>query len=156
MVPEDRSYQAQYFAKILSSPLASMPHISFYHHLKESSENVLWIVITLKSSTFSALKSATTSDFETTYFMLSLKNLTKICSKSWWLSLFWWNRSIFHIFWFFFIIHLLLLGKIPQPCMAGEKFSLWSTAFVYFPQNTSDHFYLLQILLIFSVKIRKP
>ena len=41
MVPEDRSYQTQYFAKIFPSPLASTLHIHFYLHLKESSENAL-------------------------------------------------------------------------------------------------------------------
>ena len=41
MVSEDRSYQKQYFAKIFPSLLASMLHIHFYFHLKESSENAL-------------------------------------------------------------------------------------------------------------------
>ena len=58
MVPECRSYQTQYFAKIFPSPLASSKHIHFYLHLNESSENALWIDITLKSATFSATESA--------------------------------------------------------------------------------------------------
>ena len=41
MVPEDRSYQTQYFAKIFPSPLASTLHIHFDLHLKESSETEL-------------------------------------------------------------------------------------------------------------------
>ena len=41
MVPVDRSYQTQYFAKIFPSPLASTLHIHFYLHFKESSENAL-------------------------------------------------------------------------------------------------------------------
>ena len=77
MVPEDRSYQKQYFAKIFPSLLASTLHIHFYFHLKESSENALWIAIALKSATFSAPETA----LETTYFMLFLKNLTKNLEK---------------------------------------------------------------------------
>ena len=37
MVPEDRSYQTQYFAKILLSPLALTLEIHFYLHFQESS-----------------------------------------------------------------------------------------------------------------------
>ena len=59
MIPEDRSYQTQHFAEIFPSPLASTLHIHFYPHLKESSENTLWIDIGLKSTTFSAPKNAT-------------------------------------------------------------------------------------------------
>ena len=59
------------------SPLASTLHIHFYLHLKESSENALWIAIALKSATFSAPETA----LETTYFMLFLKNLTKNLEK---------------------------------------------------------------------------
>ena len=81
MVPEDRSYQTQYFAKIFPSPLASTLHIHFYLHLKESSENALWIAIALKSATFSAPESAPETALETTYFMLFLKNLTKNLEK---------------------------------------------------------------------------
>ena len=81
MVPVERSYQRQYFSKILPSPLASKLHISFYLHLKESSENALWILIALKSATFSAPKSASETALETTYLMLFLKNLTKNLKK---------------------------------------------------------------------------
>ena len=35
MVPEDRSYQTQYFAKIFHSPLALMMQIHFYLHFQE-------------------------------------------------------------------------------------------------------------------------
>ena len=37
VVPEDRSYQTQYFAKILLSPLALTLQILFYLHFQESS-----------------------------------------------------------------------------------------------------------------------
>ena len=37
MVPEDRSYQTQSFAKIFPSPLALMLQIHFYLHFQESS-----------------------------------------------------------------------------------------------------------------------
>ena len=39
MVPEDRSYQTQYFTEIF--PLALTLHINVYLHLQESSENAL-------------------------------------------------------------------------------------------------------------------
>ena len=81
MVPEDRSYQTQYFAKIFLSLLASTLHIHFYLHLKESSENALWIAIALKSETFSAPKSAPETALETTYFMLFHKYLTRNLEK---------------------------------------------------------------------------
>ena len=76
-IPKDRSYQTQYFVKIFPSPLASMLHVDFYLHLKESSENAAWIAIALKSATFSGPETA----LETTYFMLFLKNLTKNLEK---------------------------------------------------------------------------
>lgn len=39
MVPENRSYQIQYFAKTFSRPLALTLHIHFHLHLKEASRN---------------------------------------------------------------------------------------------------------------------
>ena len=36
MVPEDRSYQTQYFAKIFPSPLVLTLQIHFYLHFQES------------------------------------------------------------------------------------------------------------------------
>ena len=81
MVPEDRSYQTQYFAKIFPSLLALTLDIHFYFHLKESSENALSIAITLKSATLSAPESAPKTTLETAHFMLFLKNLTKNLEK---------------------------------------------------------------------------
>ena len=81
MIPVNRSYQTQYIAKIFPSPWASTLHIHFYLHLKESSENALWIAIVLKNATFIAPKSAPETALETTYFMLFLKNLTKDLEK---------------------------------------------------------------------------
>ena len=81
MVMEDRSYQKQCFAKIFPSLLASMLHIHFSFHLKESSENALLITIALKSATFSALENVPETALETTYFMLFLKNVTKNLEK---------------------------------------------------------------------------
>ena len=77
MVPEDRSYPKQYFAKIFASLLASTLPIHFYFHLKESSEHAPSIAIALKSATFSAHETV----LETTYSMLFLKNLTKNLEK---------------------------------------------------------------------------
>ena len=82
MVPEDRSYQKQYFAKAFRSLLASTLHIHFYFHLKESSENALWIAMALKSGTFSAPESAPETAIETTYIMLFLKKVTKNLMKN--------------------------------------------------------------------------
>ena len=84
MVPLDRSYQTQYLAKIFPNPLASTLHIDFHLHLKESSENALWITIAFKSETFNALETA----LKTTYFMLFLKNLTKNLEKKLMMCLF--------------------------------------------------------------------
>ena len=81
MVPEDRSYQKQYFAKIFPGLLASTLHIHFYFHLKESTENALWIAIALKSPTFSAPKSAPKTALKTKYFLIFLKNLAKNLGK---------------------------------------------------------------------------
>ena len=81
MVPEDRCNQKQHFAKIFPSLLASTLHIHFYFHLKNSSENALWIAIALKSATFGAPESASETALETTYFMLFLKKLTKNLEK---------------------------------------------------------------------------
>ena len=47
----------------------------------ESSENALWIVIALKSVTFSAAESAPKITLKTSYFMLFLKKLTKTLEK---------------------------------------------------------------------------
>ena len=132
MVPEEKSYQKQYFAKIFLSLLASTLHIHFYFHLKESSENVLWIVIALKSATFSAPESAPETTLKTMYFILFHKNLTKIWRKSWWSSLFWWNRLILQTF-LFSASYILekTLGKTPQSCMAGEKLCLYSPNIIF-------------------------
>ena len=80
MVPDRRSHQIQYFTKIFPSPLILTWHIHFYLHFQESNWNELWIVITLKSETFSAPKSAPETALETMYFML-LKNLAKNLEK---------------------------------------------------------------------------
>ena len=80
MVPNSRSHQIQYFTKIFPSPLILTLHIHFYLHFQESNWNELWIVITLKSETFSAPKSAPETALETMYFML-LKNLAKNLEK---------------------------------------------------------------------------
>ena len=80
-VPEERSYQKQHFAKLFLSLLVSTLHIHFYFHLKESSENALWIDIALKNATFSAPETAIETAPEFTCFMLFLKNLTKNLKK---------------------------------------------------------------------------
>ena len=74
------------------------------------------------------------------------KTWLNIWRKSWWSSLFWWNISILQIF-FSCILYLLLLGKTPQPCMAGNKLCLWAPTFLFFPWNTSDYLYLLKTII---------
>ena len=115
-VLEDRSYQTQHFAKIFASLLALMLYINFYLHSQESFENELWIVIALKSATFSAPETA----LETTYFMLFLKNLTKNLKKKLVIMFVWMEYINFTNISFFYMLHLfvfLLFGKTPQPCM---------------------------------------
>ena len=108
MFLEDRFYQTQYFAKIFSSSLASTLHVHFYLYLKESSENVLWIVIALKSAYNVHQKLLS----KLAYFVLFLKTWLKVQRRSWWLCLFSWNRLVLHIS-FFCMFYLLLLGKTP-------------------------------------------
>ena len=139
MVLEDRSYQTQYFANIFPSPLTSTLHIHFYLHIKESSENALWIAIALKSTTFSAPERAPETSLETMYFMLLLKNLRKSCKKA--------DCSIcfdridqFYTCSFPCLLFILLLGGgggggDPQPCMTREKLCLWSSTFIFFPEH---------------------
>ena len=81
MVLVDGFYQTQYFAKIFPSSLASTLHIQFHLHLKEWSENALWIAIALESAIFSAPKNPPKTALETLYFMLIFKNLTKNMEK---------------------------------------------------------------------------
>ena len=61
--PEDRLYQTQYFAEIFPSPLALTLQIHFYLHLQELAYNAFWIVITVKSTAFSARESAPETTF---------------------------------------------------------------------------------------------
>ena len=74
---KDRAYHTKYLANIFPSTLSSTLHIHFYLHLKELSENVLWIVIALKSATFSAPKGAPKIALETTYLCYFIKTWLK-------------------------------------------------------------------------------
>ena len=149
MVLEDRSYQTQYFANIFPSPLTSTLHIHFYLHIKESSENALWIAIALKSTTFSAPERAPETSLETMYFMLLLKNLRKSCKKA--------DCSIcfdridqFYTCSFPCLLFLLLLGGGGGGIHSHawlEKNCVYEAALLFFSQNTSDLLYLLKILL---------
>ena len=136
MVPVDKSYQTQYFPKIFPSPLASTLHIQFYFHLKESSENALWIVIALKSATFNAPKSALETAFEIRilcYFMLFLKKLTKNLEKKLMMCLFWENRSVLHIFCFSACYFFCYWGQFPSYAWL-EKNSVYKAA-LFFPKH---------------------
>ena len=55
--------------------------IHFYPSLSGINLDCTLNVIALKSATFSAYESAPETNLETTYFMLFLKNLTKILEK---------------------------------------------------------------------------
>ena len=59
-----------------------MSHIHFYLNFKESFEKSLWWVIALNSDTFSAPENEPEVAFETTRFVLFLKNLTKYLKKN--------------------------------------------------------------------------
>ena len=144
MVPGDRSCQTQYFVKIFPSPLASTLHIQFCLHLKESSENAFWKTIALKSANFSAPESAPKTVLETTNFTLFFKNLTKKLEKK--VMIVFCSERLDQFYRYFFpcLLRLLLLGEIPQPCMAGEKLCLWSSTFISLSRNTSESLYLLK------------
>ena len=132
VVTEDRSYQTQYFAKIFPSPLASSLQIHFYLHFQESSWNTLWIVIDLKSATFSAPKSAPETFLESTYFMLFLKNFTKNLEKKLVIKFVLMEQISFTNISFFYMLHLLLLRKTPQPCMHDWRKIVFIKSCLYF------------------------
>ena len=60
---------------------------------------------------------------ETTYFIQFFKTLTKNLDKTLVIKFVLMKQINFKIIYFFYMLHLLLLGKTPQPCIAGEK--LW-------------------------------
>ena len=145
MVPEDRSHQIQYFAKTFPSLLTLTLQTHFYLHFQESAENALWAVIAVKSETFTASESAPETYFETTYFMLFLQNLTKTLKKKLVIVIkfiLMGQINFANISSFFCMLHLLLLEKTPQPCVAGEKFCLWRPTFISLPET-------LQIICIY-------
>ena len=61
---------------------------------------------------------------ETTYFMLFLKNLTKNSEKKLLIKFVLIEQINFRNICFFCMLHLLLLGKNPKPCMAYKKLCL--------------------------------
>ena len=127
MVPEKISYQTRYCAKIFPSSSSPTQYIHFYLHLKQFSENALQIVTTLKSASFSELESA----FKTTCFMLFLKNLNNTLQKKLVIMFLLIKQINFtHIF-IPCMLHLLLSGKTPQPCMAGEKLLMKPRLYVF-------------------------
>ena len=132
MVSEDRPYQTQYFAKIFLSPLASTLHIYFYLHLKESSENALWIAVGLKSAIFSPPESA----FETALeIMLFVKNLTKNLEKKTMIVFVLIEQISFtHIF-FSCLLRLLLLGKFPSHAWLKKIFFYEAALLFFFPKT---------------------
>ena len=118
---------------------------SFYLHLKESSENVFWIVIAPKSATFSSPESTFETAFETTCLMLFLKNFTK--NLSCWSCLFWWNKSILQIFTFYSCYIFYYWGKLPSHAWL-EKICIYEAPpLLFFPRNSSDYLYLLKIII---------
>ena len=135
MVSEDRPYQTQYFAKIFLSPLASTLHIYFYLHLKESSENALWIAIGLKSAIFSPPESALETALEITCFLLFVKNLTKNLEKKAMIVFVLIEQISFtHIF-FPCLLRLLLLGKFPSHAWLKKKFFYKAALLFFFPKT---------------------
>ena len=159
MVPEYRSYQIQYSAKIFPSPLASTLRIHFYLHLKESSDKMLWIAIAVKSATFLMPPKVHPKLLPKLRILFSFSTTwLKIWRKSWWLCLFWWNRSILHIFCFYWMVQLLLLGKFRSHAWL-EKNCVYEASPLFFPRKTSDYSYLLRIFArvdFFSNVFRKP
>ena len=86
MVPENRSYQTQYFAKIFPSPLALML-LSNVQPLVHPKLRILC------------------------YFSKTWLNIWR---KSCWSSLFWWNRSVLQIFLFSAYYIFRYWGKLPS------------------------------------------
>ena len=134
-VSKDRSYLKQYFAKIFPSLLASTLHIHFYFHLKESSENALWIAIALKRAVFSAPESAPETPLETTSFMLFLKNLTKNLEKKMMIVFVLIEQISFTHISFFLFATSFSIGR-NSPAMHGwRKIVFMKQHFFFFPKH---------------------
>ena len=58
------------------------------------------------------------------------KTLQKIWRKSWWSSLFWWNRSILQIFFFLHSISFVIGEN--SPAMHGRKEIVFMSSHLYF------------------------
>ena len=145
MVPDDRSYQKQYLAKIFPSLVTSTLHIYFYFHLKEPSENALWIAIAFKSATFSTPESAAETALET---MLFIQNLTKkfgekaydrVCFDriDQFCTHFLFPACYFFCYWENFPSHAWLARNC-----------VYEAALFFFPGNTSNCFCLLKVFII--------
>ena len=135
IVLEDISYQTQFFAKIFPRPLALMLHIHFYLHLKESSENVLWIAIALKTATFSAPESAPETAFET-YFMLFLENLTKTFGEKAGDYVYFDGIDQFYKYFFFLHATSIVIGENSPAMHCWRKIVFMKLHLYFFPQNT--------------------
>ena len=81
------------------------------------------------------------------------KTWLKIWRKSWWSSLFWWNRSVLQIFLFSAHYIFCYWGKLPSHVWLERNCVYEPPPLFFFPWNTSDYSYLLKITIrvIFSV-----
>ena len=132
MVPEDRSYQTQYFAKIFP-PQYFVKSSSFYIHFQESAQNALLIVIAVKSAAFSAPKSASETTLETMYFMLFLKNVTNNLEKKLVIKFVLMKQISFTYISFFCILYSFVIGENSQAMHGWRKIVCMNPQRYFFP-----------------------
>ena len=77
------------------------------------------------------------------------KTLQKIWRKSWWSSLFWWNRSILQIFFFLHSISFVIGEN--SPAMHGRKEIVFMSPHLYF--FSLKHFWLFVFVKKLSLEL---
>ena len=151
MVLKNRSYQTQCCAQVVPSPLALTPQIDFYLHFQESTYNVLWIVIGLKSASLNSHRSpkSTQNYFRNcVLYAISQKLDEKFGEKAG-------NQVCFdgiHQFYkYSFFLH--------ATCFFTRKNCTAISRSLFFPWKTSDSLYLLKMIIrvaFFSNTFTKP
>ena len=124
IIPGEGSYQAKYFSEIFPSTLALMLQIHFYLCFLGSSLECALNSHSCQKCKFSAPENAPETTLETTFFALFLQNVTKHLEKKLVIKFVLMEYINFTNISFFCILYILLLGKTPQPCMAGKKLCL--------------------------------
>ena len=134
MVPEDRSYETQYFAKIFpSSFITFIAANSFYIHFQESAQNALLIVIAVKRAAFSAPESASETTLETMYFILFLKKVTKNLEKKLVIKFVLMKQISFTYISFFYILYYFVIGENSRAMHGWRKIVCMNPQLYFFP-----------------------